>query len=109
MGYSPRGCKESDTTERLHFHFQGCGEDSVSSITVNSIIKQCLSHNPPMAQQVKNPPAMQDQSLVGKIPWRRSPPLQYSCLESPMDKGVWWAIVHGSQRVRHDSVTKAIT
>ena len=22
MGYSPRGCKESDTTERLHFHFQ---------------------------------------------------------------------------------------
>ena len=23
MGYSPRGHKESDTTERLHFHFQG--------------------------------------------------------------------------------------
>ena len=22
MGYSPRGCKESDTTERPHFHFQ---------------------------------------------------------------------------------------
>ena len=22
MGYSPRGHKESDTTERLHFHFQ---------------------------------------------------------------------------------------
>ena len=21
MGYSPRGCKESDTTERWHFHF----------------------------------------------------------------------------------------
>ena len=21
MGYSPRGCKELDTTERLHFHF----------------------------------------------------------------------------------------
>ena len=21
-------------------------------------------------------------------------PLQYSCLENPMDKGVWWAIVH---------------
>ena len=21
MGYSPQGCKESDTTERLHFHF----------------------------------------------------------------------------------------
>ena len=23
MGYSPRGHKESDTTERLHFHFPG--------------------------------------------------------------------------------------
>ena len=22
-------------------------------------------------------------------------PLQYSCLENPMDRGVWWAIVHG--------------
>ena len=22
-------------------------------------------------------------------------PLQYSCLENPMDKGAWWAIVHG--------------
>ena len=22
-------------------------------------------------------------------------PLQYSCLESPMDRGVWWATVHG--------------
>ena len=22
-------------------------------------------------------------------------PLQYSCLENPMDKGAWWGIVHG--------------
>ena len=22
-------------------------------------------------------------------------PLQYSCLESPMDRGAWWATVHG--------------
>ena len=22
-------------------------------------------------------------------------PLQYSCLESPMDGGAWWAVVHG--------------
>ena len=32
-------------------------------------------------------------------------PLQYSCLENPMDGGAWWATVHGSQRVGHDSVT----
>ena len=43
-----------------------------------------------VAQMVKNLPAMpesQVQSLVGKIPWRRNGyPLQYSCLESPMDR-----------------------
>ena len=38
----------------------------------------------------------------GSIPgWGRSPgegkgnPLQYSCLENSMDRGDWWATVHG--------------
>ena len=22
-------------------------------------------------------------------------PLQYSCLENPMDRGAWWATIHG--------------
>ena len=29
-------------------------------------------------------------------------PLQYSCLENPMDGGALWATVHGSQRVGHN-------
>ena len=33
-------------------------------------------------------------------------PLQYSCLGNPMDRGAWWAIVHGVARVRHDLATK---
>ena len=33
-------------------------------------------------------------------------PLQYSCLGKPMDRGAWWATVHGSQRVRHNWVTE---
>ena len=39
---------------------------------------------------------------LGSIPrLGRSPgegngyPLQYYCLENPMDRGVWWAIAHG--------------
>ena len=39
---------------------------------------------------------------LGSTPgWGRSPgegnvnPLQYSCLENPMDGGAWWATVHG--------------
>ena len=33
-------------------------------------------------------------------------PLQYSCLENPMDRGAWQAAVHGVARVRHDLATK---
>ena len=33
-------------------------------------------------------------------------PLQYSCLENPMDRGTWQATVHGVTRVRHDLATK---
>ena len=33
---------------------------------------------------------------VGKIPWRGyGNSFQYSCLENPMDRGAWWATVHG--------------
>ena len=33
---------------------------------------------------------------VRKISWRREwQPLQYSCLENPMDRGAWRAAAHG--------------
>ena len=34
-------------------------------------------------------------------------PLQYSCLENPMDRGAWQAIVHGVARVGHNLATKS--
>ena len=51
-----------------------------------------------MAQMVKNLPAIQETQVRGS---ERSPgegngtPIQYACLENPMDGGVWQAIVHG--------------
>ena len=33
--------------------------------------------------------------LVLEIREGNGTPLQYSCLENPMDKGAWWAAVHG--------------
>ena len=57
---------------------------------------------------IKNLPTMREtrvQSLIWKDPLeKRMAALQYSCLENPMDKGTWWAAVHGggSQRVGHD-------
>ena len=42
---------------------------------------------------------------LGSIPWSgRSPgegngnPLHYSCLENPMNRGAWWATVHGGTK-----------
>ena len=51
---------------------------------------------------VKNPPAnARGVRVTGLIAGLgRSPegghsnPLQYSCLENPMDRGAWWAAVH---------------
>ena len=37
---------------------------------------------------------------------RNGNPLQYSCLENPMGRGVWWATVHGVTKVRYDLMTK---
>ena len=38
---------------------------------------------------------------LGKSPGGgHSNPLQYSCLEIPMDRGTWWAIVHGVAKSR---------
>ena len=58
---------------------------------------------------------MQVQSL-GQEGSRKSPgrspeerdgnPLQYSCLENPVDRGAWQATVHGITRVGHDLATK---
>ena len=40
---------------------------------------------------------------VGKIPrGGNGNPLQYFCLENPMDRGAWRATVHGVARVRRD-------
>jgi len=56
-----------------------------------------------VALLVKNPPAdAGDTRDADSIPGLgrssgegRGNPRQYSCLENPMDKGAWWATVHG--------------
>ena len=60
---------------------------------------------------VKNPPA--NTGGTGSIPELgrshregNGNPLQYSCLENPMDGEAWWVSVHGITRVRHDLVTQ---
>ena len=35
-------------------------------------------------------------------------PLQYSCLENPINRGAWQATVHGVTRVRHNLATRKV-
>ena len=61
-----------------------------------------------VTQTVKNPPVMQEtrlQSLGWEDPLEKEmAPLQYSCLENPMDRGSWQATVqfHGCSHHRRD-------
>ena len=56
-----------------------------------------------MVLVVKNPPAsagdFRDTSLIpglGRFPGEGNGyPFQYSCLENSMERGAWWATVHG--------------
>ena len=36
--------------------------------------------------------------FTSRLPEGNGTPLQYSCLENPMDEGAWWAAVHGVAR-----------
>ena len=81
VGYSPRGCKESDTTKLLI-----AMTSLVAGLPSGSVGQEsaCSAGDP------------------GSIPGsgrssseRNGDPFQYSCLENPMDREVWWATVHG--------------
>ena len=84
MGYSPRGRKESDTTEQLH-------------LTLASLVAQRLKRLPPMQETWVRSLGWEDplekemvthsSILAWRIPWTEKP----GRLQST-----------GSQRVRHD-------
>ena len=55
------------------------------------------------AQTVKNLPVtqdMQETQVQDPLEEEMTTPLQYSCLENPMDREAWWAIVHGVTKSR---------
>ena len=61
---------------------------------------------------VKKPFSVQKTQVQSLIREDRSPgeqngnPLPYSCLENPMDRGAWWAIVYRVTRVGYNLATK---
>ena len=74
----------------------------IYNVVLVSGVQQSEMQSSQVALVVKNPPANAgDARDMSSIPGLgRSPggghgnPLQYSCLENPMDRGAWWATIH---------------
>ena len=67
-----------------------------------------------MAQRLKRLPATWEGSIPGsgRFPGEgNGNPLQYSCLENPMERGAWWATVHrvAKSRTRLSNFTFTFT
>ena len=79
MGYSPQGCTQSDTTERLHFHFQTMVEVMKLMVTFFNMSNACTAtlgapkpaaghHRPmPLLETPGHFRASLGQSLVGLL------------------------------------------
>ena len=79
MGCSPRGCKDSDTTEQLS-----------NSVHLNQAVQPESTGSTCSAGDPGSTPASGRSSGEGN-----GNPLQHSCLENPTDRGAWRAAAHG--------------
>ena len=100
----PAGCTWETHQEPHHCSPPPSPSPQATSPTALTRITATVFFYPTLgALVVKNPPAnSRDKRDAGSIPGSgRSPgggpgsPLQYSCLENPMDRGAWRAAVHG--------------
>ena len=83
MGYSPWGHKESDTTERLHFHFHFVAQLVKNLPAMPETWVRSLGWEDALEKEM----AVHSSTIAWKIPWTEEPGrLQFM----------------GSQRVGHD-------
>ena len=81
IDFSKAECPEAVASLNLLVHFTWPGASSV-------------------AQMVKNMPTMQETQAPRSPGEGNGYPLQYSCLKNSMDRGPWWATVHGVAKSR---------
>ena len=71
---------------------------SLSIYTRTSLVAQIVKNLPVSARGIRDLSSIPGS---GRFPGEgNGNPLHYSCLENPMDGGVWWAAVHGVARSR---------
>jgi len=96
------GFKKSESASSAGDRTSSRGAGSSFLPMTGSLLGKRKKRQGQRASQIKNPPVnagdIRDRSLIpesGRSPGRRhGNPLQYSCLENPMDKGTWWALVY---------------
>ena len=96
--YKEQGARKSKT--RMNFFFLKMNENQAGSLDLHFyhqfISKTWVSQ---VSQMVKNAGDRGSVPGLGRSPGEENGnPLQYSCLENSMDKGVWWATVHGVKK-----------
>ena len=118
-GLQSTGHKELDMTERLHFHFLSYSDPttlaSLHFLRYRSPASGSLHKLLPFLRMYLFPAHSDIRFqfknhlkyvyiiyLFGCTGEGNGNPLQYSCLENPMDGGAWWPTVYGSKRVGHD-------
>ena len=90
VSFSPRDSQESSPTSQ----FKSINSSALSfphSPTFTCIKKELV------LGQVSQFRVSLSRDLIGE---GNGTPLQYSCLENPMDEGAWWAAVHGVSKSR---------
>ena len=106
VGCSPWGREESDTTERLHFHFSlSCiGEGNGTPLQCSCLENprdggawKAAVHGVAKSRIRLHFHFQFSLSCIGD---RNGHPLQCSCLENPRDGGAWWAAVYGVAQSR---------
>ena len=112
-GYITCNCKESNTSEHysllkyfsiiIMLGFFKIGELQSTAFWTILLVKVELPRCRSGKESICQFRSHRFHPWVGKNLWRRNwQPLQCSFLENPMDRGTWWATVHGVIKVRHD-------
>ena len=99
------GIAKSLTTERLTLSRQinkaSCADSCIPPNvrhTKSQFVKRTIHRE--RAKNHRDKPSIKKYQLPSYFREGNGTPLQYSCLENPMDGGAWWAAVHGVAKSR---------
>ena len=103
-------CSPALQADSYHLTYQGSQGSAYFSLNIINILAMHFLGFPgcvcgkESACQCRKCKRLWFNPLVRKIPWSRKwqngDPLQYFCLENPMDRGAWQATVHGVEKSR---------